>query len=335
MFALIGSIHCQAIFSAEFNLQSVVSGYYRDPVTSSVRPITGAPGAATLGPIVASDLDAVWVAPDARSALGLFQGTLFFLENINDTSTRLALTQWAGTVDQVVWSDDSNGVLVYSSERSAFRVATGLQVNPVVNPEIDIAKLGRPVVAFRLSPNTWNVSAIIGHAPQSAPRSRLPESSTRNYPRSLYLLTPEGVVSPVSGIAHPIAMDFSADGQSLYVLDKTTDQIVNIRVSAPNTTQSVLLNSTGQGASGFEDLLVSRDGTRLFTLQGKGRSVCGYEISSGNSVFCADLDAASTGLQHLSGSLYLLVSPDPDTGPLWILDAAQARDFFVPRGGPQ
>jgi hypothetical protein len=326
-------IWCLPLFPVEVNFQGPLCGYYVDPVIHSVQPIMGIPGSATLGPVLATGFDSVWVAPDGHTALGTQQGTVFLVPNLGDASMRTALMPWTGQVDNVAWSDDSSGALLYSSARGTIRLATGLQANPVVNPEVDITALGNPIPAFRLAKNTWNIAVIVRETLPNATRAPSREGQERSAANSLYLLTPQGVASAVPDISNPIGMDFSRDGESLYVLDRS-NQIWTVPFSSPDTIQSVLLVSK-DASPNFDNLITSSDGKFLYVLQSHAQTACGYEISSGNSTFCTSLDVTPSGFQHLSGSLYLLMTTDNGTTPRWVLDASHGQTFFVPYGGGQ
>ncbi|MEP6714491.1 MAG: hypothetical protein ABJC09_02890 [Terriglobia bacterium] len=315
---------------ADVGIAGPVLGYYVAPSGYVLHAISGVAGSATLGPSLTTDLDAVWVAPDSRTALGLRGGVVYLLRDIRNPASRISLSAWSGPIDDVVWASDSSGVVLYSAERGLLQAATGLSGNPAVSREINITGLGGPLLSLRLSANPWNVALVVRTGSNVARRtaSRRPENAAE----ALYLLNALGAPVLVAGISRPGPMDFSSDAKSLYVVDETANQLKRVSGSMGATIETVVLNSVDTSPANFSDLSISPDGTRLLIVDKKRQSVCGIGIASGDTEFCTALDFSPAGMKHLSGSLYFLDAGADPTAPLWILDSDPGRIFFVPMG---
>ncbi|MDP9170434.1 MAG: hypothetical protein M3N54_07455 [Acidobacteriota bacterium] len=324
------SLVCLPVFPAEVNIQGPVIGYFAD--TGGIHAISGVPGSATVGPVLASDLEFIWIAPDSRTALGIRQGMIFLLQDVRNTAARVPLMQWTGPVDSVLWSGDSTGALIYSSERGIFQTATGLPSAPSVNRETDVTGLGGQALSFRLSGKPWNVALIVKAV--TASRRRPASMQRANSAASLYLFTSAGTPILVRGISLPGPMDFSPDAQAVYVVDKSVNQLMKVSVSTPDTVEAVNLHAPELVPGDFSDLAVSPEGQRIFVLDKQRKAVCGFAIASGNTTFCSDLDFSPAGMKRLAGSLYLLDATADPTAPLWILDSDPGRTFFVPLSTP-
>ncbi len=313
--ALACAVHCAALSAADIRFEGPVSAYYFDPTSAGIRAMVGVPGAAHSAPVPAANLDAVWIAPNGRMALALRQGVLVLLPDVGGDTPGITLGSMDGSVDRVVWSGDSAGAAVYSAGSNLLRVITEAAQNPVMGPAVDLTPLGGPVLNLRLSRGAASIAATVG-------------AGSAN---SLYLFSTSGSPAWIQQISDAGAMDFSSDGQNLFVVDKGVNRIVNVPVADPASAVAVTLMSAEQAPSDFTDLAGLPDGKLLYAVQAKTRSACAFEISTGKTASCETLDFTPSGLQRVSGSLYLLNSSDGGK-TVWLLDSRQNKIYFVPAG---
>lgn len=301
-----------------------ISGFYTDPRTGAVYPISGVPGSATLGQALSLGFQFVSIAPDGHTALALQNGTLVLLADITQPTNLTPLSAWSDPIAQAVWASDASGVVVYSLARSSLRTITGIPANPVLNPEV---RVSGEMSGLRLSRAPWSIAfdAIRverqGHGVAGA---RI---------KSLYLSINSNTPLKVDGVVTPGPMDFSADGNTLYVIDQADGGLLAIGVRNTPSTAPVRVAFPAGATAGVVALSVSSDGLYLYAAEAPTKNVCAVELATGNSLFCAAPDVAPVELQQLGPSLYLLNTPTDSTTPLWLLDAGQRNVFFVPRGG--
>jgi WD40 repeat protein len=313
--ALAGAFHGAALSAADIRFEGPVSAYYFDPSSAGIRAMVGVPGAAHSAAVPAANLDAVWIAPNGRMALALRQGALVLLPDVGGDAAAITLGNVGGSVDRVAWSGDSAGAAVYSAGSNVLRVITQLAQNPAMGPAMDLSPLGGAILNLRMSRGSANIAAAVDAGASS----------------SLYLFSTSGLPARIQQVSDAGAMEFSSDGQNLFVVDKSVNRIVNLPVADPASAAGVTLMSPEQSPSDFTDLAVSPDGKSLYAVQAKSRTACSFEISTGKTASCETLDFTPSGIQRVSGSLYLLNSSDGGK-TVWLLDSRQNKIYFVPSG---
>jgi hypothetical protein len=314
---LAGGLLTPSAFPADNRIEGPVTGYFFDAPSGSVRAISGAPGAAVLSAAAASGLDAVWMAPGGRVSLALKEGALGIIRYADSRPAFAALSSVAASVDQVSWSPDGQGAVLYSSALNMLQVVTGLPDHPAPGPQISMAQSGSGVSQLRLSPLSRHVAVIVNHGAAN----------------SLYLLQNLGPPAFVDLISDAGAMDFSSDGRSLYVVDRAANGLVNVPVAAPQSAQTIALADSTIMPGAFAGLLSSRDGKQLYATMPDAASVIAFETAAWTTVFRTSLEFVPSSLERLSGSLYILAAPRDREAPVWLFDGSDGKVYFVPGKG--
>jgi hypothetical protein len=333
---LAGLLQCHPVASAGLGVQGPLSGYYFDPATGGVYPISGLPGGATLGQELSLNFQFVSIAPDGHTALAVANGVLLLVGNIAEPANAVPLTAWSDPVDRIAWASDASGAVIYSSASNILRTVTGLPGSPIINSQIRLGAVRGAVSNLRLSRAPWNIAVNltrVEYLSRRGPRGA-GQREAKVPIKSLYLLSTSNSPIEVRGIDTPGPMDFSTDAASLYVVDQSKNRVLTVDVATAASTQALPLALAEPGTAGVVDLSVSLDGRYLYTAQASVPNVCGFEIASGKSIFCAAPDIAPDTLRQLGPSLFLLNTPADRSTPLWLLNAGQGSVYFVPRGGP-
>ena len=195
-------------------------------------------------------------------------------------------------------------------------MVTGFPGSPAAGAEIGLASIAGAVAQIRLSSGSRHAAISFANGTAS----------------SLYLLPELGSPLPVDRIADAGPMDFSGDGQSLYVVDRAANRLVSIPVAAPQNMQTITLADSTLAPAAFGGLLASRDGKLVFATLPDGASVAGLETIAWTTVFSTALDFTPSSLERLSGSLYVLPSSRERGSPVWLLDGEKGTVYFVPAG---
>jgi len=318
-----------ALSAAETTIQGVGLGYYFDPSGGTIRAINGTPGAAYLSAPLVSGLSRGWLAPNGSSALVIRNGALVLIPDCGNAGTETVLTETAArgrargasaasalsyTAGVLVsWSSDSTGAALYSPDLKALLVFGSLPASPVAPAAIGVSAIGDAIVSVRLSNNSQAIALTV----------------SRGTSRSLYLIPKSKPPVLISQVSDAGPMDFSSDGQSLFAVDNATNVIVTVAVSNQTVLQTIPLRSLTQTQSAFTGLLASHDGALLYLTQDNVRNVCALTIKTGMTAFCSAVDFSPSGIEYLSGSLYLLYSVGQPGAPM-LLDGSQGAVWFVP-----
>jgi len=318
-----------ALSAAETTIQGVGVGYYFDPAGGTIRAINGTPGAAYLSAPLVSGLSRGWLAPNGRSALVIRNGALVLIPDCGNPGTETVLTETAarGRVrrssaasaasysagDLVAWSGDSTSAAVYSPDRKALLVFGGLPANPAAPAAIDTSAISDAIVSVHVSNNAQAVALTVN----------------RGGSTSLYLIPASKSPTLISQVSDAGPVDFSSDGQSLFAVDNATKVIAKVAVSNQAILQTIPLSSLSQTPGAFTGLLASHDGTSLYLTQENVSNVCALSIKTGMTTFCSAVDFSPSGMEYLSGSLYLLYSTGEPGAPM-LLDGSQGAVWFVP-----
>ena len=146
---------------------------------------------------------------------------------------------------------------LYSPDSKALELFGGLPANPAAPAEIEVGAMGGSIVSVRLS-NSRAVAVTVNRGTHNA----------------LYLIPPAGTPVPISQISDAGPVDFSSDGQSLFVLDNANGMIVNLSISNQTTIGTIPLTVSPQSGNAFTALVASHDGAHLFMTQENVRDVC-------------------------------------------------------------
>ena len=195
-------------------MEGPTQGFVYDGPSGSVRQLIGSFGSASLGPVLLNDLAFASLAPQRSYGIGCSSGQCFLITGLGTGSVeQQPLADQFGMPDAAVWSADGTVVAIYSRSDQWIRVIRNLPGTADPAPQWSIASLGGQLSKVAISPDGKRVwMGLAGDHP------------------GVFEITPEGNFIPVNPAENPVAFAFSANGETLYVLDAGSHQITEIHL---------------------------------------------------------------------------------------------------------
>lgn len=297
-----------------------VTGFIFTP-PGAIRPMLGIPGAAYIGrEVLATGLDAAFVAPDGSAALALQQnGKLVLYSGLRKgIPTVLGVSGAIANADHVAWSPDSSGAAVYASGAAQGQILTSLAPSPAAAAPIDLSSLSGQVtvLAFDGQRLIMGVAAAAGGG--------------------IYVASAAAGIQRIASAANPSAIALA--GNSLYFADSQSQQIIQVQSYAGTPAAVVFANDPGIDSP--VGLQVSADGQRLYAANAGNRKLAVYDIASRSPVQTVGLNFTPTRLD-LFGDASVFLMNGGGAGPFYVArdgGAGKAGVYFVPvpgKSGPR
>jgi len=289
-----------------------VTGFIFDGQLGAVRPMLGVPGAAYLGKLVATGLNAASVAPDGSAALAVQQGgKLVLYSGLRSASPApLAVASAIAGADYFAWTPNASAAAVYSSRTGEGQILTSLAPSPAAAAPIDLSGLPGRVTALALD----GQRLIVGVASSDS--------------GGIYLASAQAGTLRIAPAASPSAIALA--GSSLYFSDSESQQIWQVQSYAG--TPAAVLFANDSSISSPAGLQVSADGLRLYVANASSRKLAVYDISSRSPVQSLDLNFTPTRLDRFGDSSVFLLNGSGQ-GPLYVVrdgGPGKAAVYFVP-----
>ena len=285
---------CLASGAEQAGLAGPVSGVLFDPQTKAIRPMVGVPGAAYLGGAFASGLEQAAVSPSGKLALAVAQGRTLLIA-IGAESRSRALEGALEGASRIVWIDASSAVLAGAGRVQLWRSLDAA-------PELAAAgDLGGEILALAASSDSI-VAAVRG---------------------GVYQIRRDAPARLLAAFEDPSAL--AVWERDLFVADRERGEIAVVRNF-----------ETGAGAEFFARFagtagLAAADGL-LFAASREARTLSAFRIAGGETAGEVALDFEPTGIERLSGPLFLL-NRGGELEPFYVLDSSQGLAvYFVPAG---
>jgi hypothetical protein len=320
--------------SGQKTFSGPAGAYVFDGSGHSVRAVLGVPGAAYLGSPTQPAWDLVSVAPNGKWALGVNGLSVNRISDPSQPASFSLLVQAPGPIARIAWSGDSTTAAIWSPQAGQLQRITGLDSTPSAHAPIDLSGIGGLLSGWSLSPD--------GHD--------LALASSASQVSSVYISDQDAVPVAIGSVAKPGAVAFSADGASLFVFSSAARQI--LRLSLPSgaiagrfdASAFVFVEEAAPEGPGIresrrgrrpdapvvQDLAASADGARLYAIGAE--TLCGYEVSTGQTLSCNQLGISPTSFQPVPGGILLMDYPRAEGAPLWLLDTRAGQVYFVPAG---
>lgn len=292
-----------------------VTGFIFDAQMGAVRPMLGIPGAAYLGKVLATGLNAASVAPDGSAALAVQQGGKLVLYSglRSATPVALAVSGAIAGADRFAWAGNSSAAAVYSSRTGQAQILTSLAPSPAAAAPIDLSGLPGQVMALAFD----GQRLILGVA--------------SNDSGGIYLAGAASGMQRIAPAASPSAIALA--GGSLYFADNQSQQIFQVQNYA-GTPAAVLFANDGS-ISSPAGLQVSADGQRLYVANAGNSKLAVYDVSSRSPVESLDLNFTPTRLDRFGDPSVFLLNGSGQ-GPLYVVrdgGPGKAAVYFVPSPG--
>jgi len=295
------------------SLSGPVEGFTFDGPTECLRAVNGVPGAATLGPAVLSEVEFGTVAPHLTYGIVFKNRTAMFVSKLG--SSHVSTTPLAGVFGQpeaAVWSGDGSEVVLFSRSGKWLQTISGLPGSPKVNQHQDLSVL----------------SGLLCDVAIHAPGSEIAVAMCGRQ-AGAYLSTPGQSFTPLPRMENPIALDFSADGTELYVIDAGARKLIAIRLSNSTSEEFVVHGLATPFA--IRAVVDSSNKTLLYIASRSDRLLGIYSPSLQKMEKTIRLSFEPTGIQGLGLASFVVASRVAPGDPLWLFTTVpQPAVFFVP-----
>jgi hypothetical protein len=289
-----------------------MAGFVFSPVSRTVRPLFGAPGASYAGAAVLKDVDQAWIAPAGRWAYVSTAGRSLFMGGLAEEAPVESVPDGAiDAVDRVAWGPDASFAVLYSSsggQLQRVRLAGG---QAAVDDPLDLTPWGVPTT-LAIDASGRRIAFGIAGA-------------------GVYLIDGAQPPALLTSMARPAVAAFSDSGR-LFAVDADARRIVEFGPDLSPTDFAVVDNAD-DAAFDPVGLAVSGTGKYLMVADRGTQTVRVYETETRTLADTIGLDLAPTHMHRLSdGATFLLNRPRAGEW-LLVLDATdKPRVYFVPGG---
>lgn len=290
-----------------------VEGFTFDVPTGSIRAVLGSLGSATLGPAVLSRLDFASIAPGQSYGIAVQRGQTSLVSGLGSAQVSVAVLAGASsTPEGVAWSKDGSVAVLYSRTGGWIQKFTGLPAAISASAPLSLATLGGALSTVAV--DTDGQTLAIGVRGDNA---------------GIYELSrAQSFFSPLLPMSQPIALAFSADSNTLYALDGSTNQLSQINLA--NSASQALPLSIDDAVAVWP----AADGANQQALYIAGRSsrlLLVYDPVAQQAVASIPLSFDPTVIEPLGATSFILRSRVSSGDPLWsFANRGQPVVYFVP-----
>jgi len=311
---VLGLVSGGGLAAQQGSLAGPVEAYTFDAPTRSLRAVIGFPGAASFGPTLRDSLDFASVAPRQNYGIGFQRGQCLLISGLGTSalSTR-ALSGVEAELEGIAWSGDGSHAVLYSSTGNWLQTISGLPGAPAVGPRVDGSTLGgvlASVAADALGKHiAAGVTAVEGDA------------------GAVYQSSDGQTFTKLVPIAKPIALSFSSDAGTLYVLDSSVPQVTAVNLSNQGD-QNISL--AGLAAPVAIQAVENSQSTQLLYVA--AASVLRIlDIQSQQIVTDVPLSFQPTSLDQFGSNSFVVAARTQASKPLWLFRGTpQPAAYFVP-----
>jgi hypothetical protein len=320
------------LYSQPTSLSGPVQGYTFDLPSQSFRTVIGLPGSASFGPTLATGFEMGWVAPHQNYAIGFRAGnkkrreltvgrapagdaainTCFLVTGLDSGPVSTRISGLTSQPDAIVWSSDGSVAVLYSRSGAWLQVLTGLPGAPQVGSVVDLSRLGGSLSAVA----TDQHGKTIALAFQGNGGGVFLASDGQNFSSAL-------------SMANPVALTFSGDGASLYILDGGALQLDVFAINSYSAQafqldglQNPSAIASGRDAQGRPIVYVAGASDQIFQA---------YDLATQQVLVNLPLYFQPTGIAAFGPNSFVLCSPSKPGEPLWLFASVpQPAVYFVP-----
>ncbi len=294
-----------------------ILGYVLERAPTSLRPIVGIAGAASLGQPLQPLPEIQVVAASSRRGYALAAAGPNLDPILIRPSPGSTAFQWlegAMTgVDRIVLSPGGNAALLYSRAAGRVQVVRGLPEAPGVDPELDLSSLDGAVSNLAVSDAGDAILIAVSQGQTGF----------------VYVLGSDGRARFLSeaGAGSPVA--FFAGRADAVIADVDRNTVFEVRNLA-GTPEFFPLAGPVDGVDAPVAIEVSADNTRLLIANSGAGTIAWVDLASGRrgSVAC---DCRPTGLHRLAGNaVFRLAELSGEATPIFDGDALEPRVVLLP-----
>jgi hypothetical protein len=286
-------------------------GLVFDAPSRSLRQVAGTFGAASLGSVVAGDLDFASVAPQGAHGIACAEGQCFLLSELQSgIAAQSPLPGDWGTPAGATWSPEGSVAVLYSSAGQWIRVVRGLPEAVDAQPQWSLTSIGGTLSSVAVSAGGEHVIfAIIGdHA-------------------GVYELTPSGNFVPVLVTANPAAVAFALDGKTLLAADASARTVSEVTLSS-GLVQTWSIDAV-QDATGLQSGRDESGQAVVFIADRAGKAIFAYGTTSHAISKQIELAFAPTQISAMGSGGFQLTSRTTEDDLVWSYAPGRGA-YFVP-----
>jgi hypothetical protein len=306
---------CGAATAQQASIDGPSSGFFFDQLSGSIRRIIGVPGSAVFGPAVVDGVSFASIAPAGKLALIRRPAEGFSLLRLSGPVSIEPLADLADG-DLVIWAQDASAAVLYSKAAGQFQRIRLLSARAEADQAQEAQLPAGEITALAIDSGAKNI--VVG--------IRSPEVG------GVYLLQPSRPALRVAALDDPAAMVFDASGRRLFVADRQSHRIVELRNFGP-APEVVQISQEPERA--LVSMALSTDGRQLFVTASEPNTLLVFDTDSQQKLTEISLMMEPLELSGLAEkAIFLLRTRTQTEEPLWILDTRrlQASVYFVPPG---
>jgi hypothetical protein len=314
LFAL-GLVSGGCLAAQQGSVTGPVEAYTFDAPTRSLRAVIGFPGAASFGPMLRDSLDFASVAPLQNYGIGFQRGQCLLISGLGSPalSTR-ALSGVEAELEGITWSGDGSHAILYSRTGNWLQTISGLPSAPAVGPRVDGATLGGVFASVAADAQGKHIAAGVT-AGVGGDAGAVYESSDG---QTFTKLVP---------IAKPIALSFSSDAGTLYVLDGSVPQVTAVNMS----NQGILTISLDGLANPLAIQAIGNSQNTQLLYVAAASLLRILNVQSQQIVSDIPLSFQPTGLGQFGSNSFVVAARAQASNPLWLFSSTpQPAAYFVP-----
>lgn len=218
LFAL-GLVSAGYLAAQQGSLTGPVEAYIFDAPTRSLRAVIGLPGAASFGPALRDSLDFASVAPSQSYGIGFQRGRCLLISGLGSSLATRTLSGVESQPEGIAWSGDGSHAVLYSRAGNWLQTLSGLPGAPAVGARVDGSTLGGALASVAADAQGKHIAAGIAAGVGGDTGAVYQSSDGQTFTK----LKPD---------TQPIALSFSSDDLTLYVLDGSVPEVIAVNLSS-------------------------------------------------------------------------------------------------------
>lgn len=300
------------VLSAQ-SLSGPIEGFTFDEPTQTLRAVNGVPGSATLGPAVLGGIEFGTAAPYRNYGFAFKNGRGLLVSGLDSAHVSTAEIRGIfGRPEGAVWSGDGAHLVLFSRSGRWIQTLAGMPAAPRANPYLDLSVLGGLLCDVAIhSPANEVAIAMCGRG------------------AGVYLNTPSQQLVPLPRMLNPVAVAFSENGASLYVVDAGARKLAIVRLSDSTSEEFPLAGlktpfaiRAGHDASNQPLVYVASRSDRILGI---------YSPSNQKMVEKLQLSFEPTGIQEFGRDSFVIATRVESSDPMWLFTTTpKPAVYFVP-----
>ena len=319
------------VSSQQTSLTGPLQGYTFDLPSQSFRAVIGLPGSASFGPALTTGFEMGSVAPHQNYGVGFRHSArrlkelsvgrssgepagngCLLVTRLDSGSISARIAGVTSQPDSIAWSGDGSTAVLYSHSGQWLQVLNGLPGAPHAGALVDLSFFGGSLAAVAADQQGGNIALGI----QGINGGVFLSNDGQNFTLAL----------PIS---NPLALAFSPDGSSLYILDGGALQL-DIFAMSGHGSQSFALNGL-QHPSAIASGLDSQGRPIVYVAGASDRIFQAYDPATQQMLVNLPLFFQPTGIAAFGPNSFVVHAPSQPSDPLWLFTSLpQPGVYFVP-----